>query len=94
MPPGPDMTNGARPPREGRRGRRRRSYLSAGGACATALAVALLEPVDPAADVHDLLLAGVERVAGRADLGVHLTALAVLRVVNVLPQEQVTWVTT
>src|SRR6185503_16826104 len=45
------------------------------GRGALALAVALLEPVHPTADVHDLLLAGVERVAGRADLGVQLAGL-------------------
>ena len=61
-----------RPPRPGRggRGRRRRSYLSAGRRRPGALAEPLLEPGDAAAGVEDLLLAGVERVALRADLGV------------------------
>jgi hypothetical protein len=36
------------------------------------LAEALLEPGDAAAGVEDLLLAGVEGVAGRADVGVML----------------------
>src|SRR5690242_20562784 len=39
-----------------------------------ALAVARLEAGDTTAGVEDLLLAGVERVAGRADLDVDLAA--------------------
>src|SRR5947208_15551467 len=38
----------------------------------TATGCAALEPLDPAAGVDQLLLAGVERMAGRADLDVEL----------------------
>jgi hypothetical protein len=53
-----------------------------------------LEAGNPAAGVEDLLLAGVERVAVRADLGVDVPLRAVDRVVKVFPHEQVTVVTT
>src|SRR3954454_12072782 len=39
---------------------------------ATAAGGAALEPLDPAAGIHQLLLAGVERMAGGADLHVKL----------------------
>ena len=58
------------------------------------LAVAGLEPGHAATGVEDLLLARVERVALRADVGGILPDVAVLRVVNVLPQVQVTVVST
>src|ERR1700683_5587115 len=45
-----------------------------GGLLARGLAEALLEPRDATAGVQDLLLARVERVAVRADLGVDRTA--------------------
>ena len=58
------------------------------------LGVAGLEAGDPAAGVEDLLLAGVERVACEHTSAWMEPLVAVLRVVNVLPQVQVTWVST
>ena len=58
------------------------------------LAVALLEPVDAATDVQDLLLAGVEGVAGEQTSAWIWPSALVLRVVNVFPHVQVTVVST
>jgi hypothetical protein len=52
-------------------------------------AVLLVELLDPARRVDDLLLAGVEGMAGRTDLDVQCLFI-VDRVVKSLPQEQVT----
>ena len=54
---------------------------------ALALAVALVEALDAAAGVDELLLAGEERVALVAQLDVQLARLGGT-VVNVLPHEQ------
>ena len=63
-----------------------------GGLGALALAVAALEALDATTAVHQLLLAGEERVALVAELDVELPAL-VERVVKVLPHEHTTVVT-
>ncbi len=55
---------------------------------ALALAVALVEALDAAAGVDQLLLAGEERVALVAQLDVQLARAWSERVVNVLPHEQ------
>src|SRR5881394_1699811 len=49
-----------------------RKALCADGSVGRGLPVALAEFVDPPAAVHDLLFAGVERVARRADLDVQI----------------------
>ena len=87
----PNATNaaGAGPATAERRRRASRELLAAG-----ALAVPGLEPGDPATGVHDLLLAGVERVAGEQTSTLITPFCFVLRVVNWLPQPQVTWVST
>src|SRR5262252_4166706 len=61
--------SGGRPPGALARGQAR-GLLLAGGLGRGVLAEPLLEPRDAAAGVQDLLLAGVERVAVRADLDV------------------------
>src|SRR4051812_29581658 len=54
--------------------RRPSGWTGAAGSLLGALAEALLEPGNAAAGVEDLLLARVERVAGRAHLGADLAA--------------------
>ena len=90
-PSGPGHDNGAGRPPQGRSDRRRGALL----ASAVVLAVARLEAGHAATGVEDLLLAGVERVAlaSRPRRGCS-PLVAVLRVVNVVPQVQVTWVST
>jgi len=53
-------------------------------------AVTLAEFLDTSGGIDDLLLAGIERMAGRADFDVQLVLASVERVTNVLPHEQVT----
>src|SRR4051795_7648731 len=71
------MTTAPAPPREGAARAPSEVLLvgcvGAGGRTGGALAEALLEPGHAATGVEDLLLAGVERVARRADLDGQLT---------------------